>query len=143
MIGQVRDLTGQTFGELLVIDLDGFDKHRHAMWLCQCSCGVQKVIRSNNLLAREHPTISCRHVQREMAKKVAGVLTKGDFGADHPMFGRRDSAETIAKKSASGRKEFDIAEAKRLRATGLSYRKIARAVNVAAETVRTNLRGAL
>jgi hypothetical protein len=89
MIGQVRDLTGQTFGELLVIDHVGFDRHRHAMWECECSCGATKVVRSNNLLARKNPTVSCTHVQREMAKHWGETWPKGRFGKDHPRFGKK------------------------------------------------------
>lgn len=35
---KVRDLTGQTFGKLTVIERAGSDKHGNALWKCQCNC---------------------------------------------------------------------------------------------------------
>ncbi len=33
-----NDLTGRTFGKLTVLDFDHFDKSRHAIYKCECSC---------------------------------------------------------------------------------------------------------
>ncbi len=36
---QVKDLTGQRFGRLIVVEYAGIGKFRRAKWLCQCDCG--------------------------------------------------------------------------------------------------------
>lgn len=143
MFYQVRDLTGQRFGELTAIDHVGIDRTHHAMWLCECSCGAMKVIRSNNLLAREHPTISCGHVQREMARRLCGKLTKGKFGKDHPMFGWNPSVEKRQQMSAAHMKHFDLEGALHLREIGWSDRKIAKALRVGRTMMGRKLRSAV
>lgn len=52
-----KDLTGQRFGMLTVIEYAGRNKQRGATWLCQCDCGVTKVISSTAL--RDHKQQSC------------------------------------------------------------------------------------
>lgn len=44
-----QDLTGKRFGRLLVVERDGFDKNRKAMWICQCDCGSTCSVRANHL----------------------------------------------------------------------------------------------
>jgi hypothetical protein len=91
---QLRDLTGQRFGELVALEHVGYDRFRRALWRCECSCGAMKTVRSNNLL--QHHTISCRHVN----------------DANCSALGR-------ARKT-----KFDVAEAKRLRTLGWGYKRI-------------------
>lgn len=45
----VKDLTGQRFGRLVVVERAGSDKHKHATWKCQCDCGEVRVLCSGNL----------------------------------------------------------------------------------------------
>lgn len=52
------DLTGQTFGSLLVMDRAGKDKYKKLMWKCKClKCGTETVVCGNNL--RTGHTKSC------------------------------------------------------------------------------------
>lgn len=53
-----QDLTGQKFGHLLVIERD-CSKERTA-WLCQCDCGNQTVVASNNLKRGHTSSCGCR-----------------------------------------------------------------------------------
>lgn len=39
MSRRIKDLTGQTFGRLTVIEFAGKDKHGAAKWRCYCACG--------------------------------------------------------------------------------------------------------
>jgi hypothetical protein len=41
-MGRFRDLTGERFGRLLVIERNGYNKHHQLLWLCQCDCGNYK-----------------------------------------------------------------------------------------------------
>lgn len=51
------DLTGQTFGKLLVVCRHGSDKHQKATWLCKCECGGQTIAATGSL--RSGNTTSC------------------------------------------------------------------------------------
>ena len=44
-----KDLTGQRFGRLLVIEYSSKNKWGNATWLCRCDCGNEKIICSNSL----------------------------------------------------------------------------------------------
>jgi hypothetical protein len=53
-----KDLTGQKFGKLLVIKFERYyANNREAMYLCACSCGKEKTVRSSCLA--NGTTISC------------------------------------------------------------------------------------
>lgn len=76
-----KDLMGQTFGHLTVIEPAGSVRGRTA-WLCQCDCGKKTVVLTKRLTTGH--TISCGHVGRDRnhtlrpgfeAKRVNGVAT--------------------------------------------------------------------
>jgi len=52
------DKTGERFGNLIVLEHIGFDKHGNARFLCKCDCGIKKEISSVNLHEKS-TTISC------------------------------------------------------------------------------------
>lgn len=57
-MGKFKDLTGQRFGELLVISKAENIGNKVA-WNCVCDCGNHIVVKSCNLYRKESPTISC------------------------------------------------------------------------------------
>jgi hypothetical protein len=59
-----KDLTGQVFGRLKVLEFN-HTKNRKSYWVCKCSCGNCKTIRSDSLVISG--TISCGCAQREIA----------------------------------------------------------------------------
>lgn len=63
----IKDLTNQRFERLTVIELSGQDKHGHALWLCKCDCGNEKIIMSSNLI--RGLTKSCGCLQDESRTK--------------------------------------------------------------------------
>lgn len=81
----VRDLTGQKFGRLTVLEQSGFYTYpksgdRDITWLCQCECGNFVVARGNNL--KDGSTRSCGCLRKEyritdddMVGKIFGRLT--------------------------------------------------------------------
>jgi hypothetical protein len=85
---EIRDLTGQVFGRLVVLEFDHLDGHHHAMWKCECACGTICVKRSNNLL---NGTFSCGCLRRELGLPAIrkNADQRGRTGADHPMHGVR------------------------------------------------------
>lgn len=45
-----KDLTGQRFGKLTVIEFVGRGRNRHSKWKCKCDCGGESISFSTNLL---------------------------------------------------------------------------------------------
>lgn len=62
----IINLKGQQFGRLTVLELAPKHKGRTA-WLCQCSCGNQKIVTTHSL--RSDNTRSCGCLQKETASK--------------------------------------------------------------------------
>lgn len=62
-MSRLLNLQGKVFGRLTVIERADTDKNGHALWLCKCSCGNEKVISSTNL--KEGKTKSCGCYSRE------------------------------------------------------------------------------
>jgi len=58
-----KDLTGQVFGKLVVVELSHKDKWAAAHWLCQCDCGNTKVVAGNKLSRGETKSCGCYRVQ--------------------------------------------------------------------------------
>lgn len=74
---QIKDLTGKTFGNLLVIkkvETPENIKGKDIYWLCKCDCGKEKIIRGRNL--RGGNTVSCGHYSKEVRKKPFGYSAK-------------------------------------------------------------------
>ena len=61
------DLTGKSFGRLLVMEHAGSNLRGQSRWLCQCVCGTQKVIASTDL--KRGNARSCGCLRREMSRK--------------------------------------------------------------------------
>lgn len=55
----VIDLTGQRFGNLVVVERDGHDTQGRISWLCDCDCMGEVVVTGNNL--RTGNTTRCGH----------------------------------------------------------------------------------
>jgi hypothetical protein len=55
----LRDLSGQRFGKLAVIERAGSDKRKQAMWLCRCDCGKTHIARGRLLLRGETRSCGC------------------------------------------------------------------------------------
>ena len=67
-MGRFIDLSGQVFGRLKVLNISGITKNRHALWLCQCTCGSVKNVNSSSL--RNGMTKSCGCLQKEICSEV-------------------------------------------------------------------------
>jgi hypothetical protein len=66
-VGRIKDLTGQRFGRLAVIRLDG-RKHGKATWLCRCDCGADRPGVYGNSLVKGSTT-SCGCARRETCSR--------------------------------------------------------------------------
>ncbi|MCI1985361.1 MAG: alcohol dehydrogenase [Lactobacillus sp.] len=63
-----KDLTGQKFGRLTVVNYVGAAKNGNARWLCKCDCGNETVVDGYRL--RKGTTISCGCYRREYMRKA-------------------------------------------------------------------------
>lgn len=55
-MGQFIDLTNKRFGELKVVKRVSNDKNNKVQWLCECSCGNEKIIRGEDLRNKKQVT---------------------------------------------------------------------------------------
>ncbi len=61
-----KDLTGQRFGRLTVIEFVPTDK-KSSYWKCKCDCGSLTTVRADALL--ESKTLSCGCIKKEQGRK--------------------------------------------------------------------------
>lgn len=95
------DLTGQQFGHWTVLKRTA-NRGVHPMWLCRCTCGVQRPVPGNNL--RSGGSTSCGHlgVGRPVnTVEEAIVEATSDIGAmkeliEHGSVSRYDTLIEIA-----------------------------------------------
>lgn len=57
-MGKLKDLTGQKFGKLTVIER-AEKKGKYSFWVCQCECGNKKIIRQDNLTTGHTTSCGC------------------------------------------------------------------------------------
>lgn len=70
-----ENLAGRVFGRLTVIAFDHAKRtarSTRSYWLCQCSCGTEKIVRSDGLKSGDNVSCGC--------KKVEQLTTHGDTG---------------------------------------------------------------
>ena len=66
-----RDLTGQKFGRLLVLEYAGADKGQRTQWLCLCDCGKKKVLGGQTMTRPKFPVQSCGCIRDEWRTKLS------------------------------------------------------------------------
>jgi len=54
-----KDLTGNRYGQLVVVRLAGQDKHGVSLWDCVCDCGTKKVANSNWMKSGRMKSCGC------------------------------------------------------------------------------------
>lgn len=72
-----KDLTGQRFGRLTVLNLDRYEK-RTGFWNCKCDCGNEVQVRTGDLTSGN--TLSCGCLREENRNKIRNDLTGKTFG---------------------------------------------------------------
>lgn len=79
------NLTGQKFGNLVVLGFSGYIKNgakNRAHWLCECECGNKSSVRSDSLTSGR--TTSCGCVQKKAATNHD--IVDGKPATSHPLF---------------------------------------------------------
>lgn len=63
---KVRNITGQTFGQLTAVELVGRTKNRQALWLCKCTCGGESVVPSTKLVSGHTKSCGCQATNKPL-----------------------------------------------------------------------------
>lgn len=73
-----EDIEGQKFGKLTVMGFVGKDKHRNALWHCECECGNRKTVQANNLKNSHTKSCGCHNIQKIKERQTThGHATSG------------------------------------------------------------------
>ena len=66
-MAKLKNLIGQKFGRLLVVDRAENDEYGRAMWICSCDCGNQEliIVRSQHLIRGSIKSCGCLSRERE------------------------------------------------------------------------------
>ena len=62
-MGNLVDLTGRRFGKLTAIFRSGTSRAGKVTWLCQCACGVEKIVISGNLVNGFSKSCGCNQIR--------------------------------------------------------------------------------
>lgn len=88
MKNKFKDLTGQVFGKLTVIERAENDKWAAAQWLCECECGNKIVVKGGHL--RSGGTKSCRcrtyKYKNGLSYDLSGEYGIGYTSKDEPFY---------------------------------------------------------
>lgn len=102
------DLTGRMFGRLEVLRYNHTDRITgHAYWFCECSCGRQKVIRSDalrNNIAHSCGCLSAENTaERNSSRATHGMTGTPEYHAFQHARRRCTKTEDIGWKDYGGR----------------------------------------
>ncbi len=73
-MGKFKDLTGQHFGKLTVLNRANNSSDDRVQWLCKCECGNKKVVKAAYLISGD--TKSCGCIQLETERKRGITCSK-------------------------------------------------------------------
>lgn len=71
-----KNLIGQKFGELTVIQDSGERQNRNILWICKCSCGNIVKVQGTALMSGH--TQSCGHIKSKGEYKINTILTQNN-----------------------------------------------------------------
>lgn len=97
--GDVKDITGNRYGRLLVISFAGIAKTRQSLWRCRCECGGEVIILKSNLVGGN--TASCGCLRSEVT--AARSITHGQRKLKSPEY-ESWSAMLARVRSKAGRR---------------------------------------
>jgi len=75
----VKDIRGQVFGRLTVLDYDGIDRRGNARWKCQCSCGSIRYGMTANLVRGITKSCGCLVPDNNRATKTKHGNAAGGY----------------------------------------------------------------
>lgn len=68
-MGKFIDLTGQKFGRLTVIQRYSNTKCKRVSWICQCDCGNQVIVTTDNLRRKNSTSCGCKRKETRFQQR--------------------------------------------------------------------------
>lgn len=86
-MGKIKDLTGQKFGKLTVLEITNERRNRQVVWKCQCECGNITYVVGQALRTGHTTTCGCGHHSSKNVKQLEGqkfskLTVLGRIGSD-------------------------------------------------------------
>lgn len=72
-----KDMTGQRFSRLVVIERVGSDKRGEARWLCTCDCGKTTIVLGSHLRSGRIKSCGC-FMRERTSERMRGNSTRGN-----------------------------------------------------------------
>lgn len=72
----LKDLTGQRFGRLVVVDRAGSNSKREAKWRCQCDCGRYSFVSSYNLRSGNTNSCGCLSAEKSALRITTHSMSR-------------------------------------------------------------------
>ena len=74
MSRKIIDITGQRFGNLLVVKRCENNKSKGTCWICRCECGTKKIVLGNNLKRGQTKSCGCLRNKKTSARNTTHGL---------------------------------------------------------------------
>lgn len=71
---RTKDLTGQKFGKLFVVERSGKNKFGNVTWRCLCDCGKETIVSSGNLLRGNTKSCGCSKTNDLTGKRYGKIV---------------------------------------------------------------------
>jgi hypothetical protein len=72
-VSVAKDLTGEKFGEWVVLKRVENDGGRNSRWLCRCSCGNERVVYGTTLIKNKTKSCGClRSIRKDLTGEKFG-----------------------------------------------------------------------
>lgn len=70
----IKDISGQVFGKLEVLELATKDKNNQTIWKCKCECGTQTQVRRNDLVGGKTKSCGCSKRKNKLTLNLLQAL---------------------------------------------------------------------
>jgi hypothetical protein len=87
-----KDLTGQKFGRLRVIEFSHRNKKNKLLWKCLCECGMMTHVRGEKLTCTKKRTKSCGCLQRQTPSHISKKIS--DRNLDRFLFTNKEEYQS-------------------------------------------------
>lgn len=98
-MGKYKDLTGEKFNRLTVIEKAGKDKHGKILWKCKCDCGNEVITHGRSLLNGHCKSCGCmKSICKREVGKARGLSHTRIYSIWHSMNERCNNPKAISYK---------------------------------------------
>ena len=111
-----KDLTGQVFGQLTVLEPTASNNRGLKQWICICSCGNKTKVSSNDLQTGH--TSSCGCLKSKGEQKILKLLSENNI-----KFEKEKQFDTCISKNGKARFDFFIENKYLLEYDGIQHYK--------------------